>query len=434
MESGRSIAVVGAGIAGMTAAHLLSRRHRVTLFEAEARLGGHTATREVALHGHNWRIDTGFIVFNDWTYPNFIRLLDELGVASQATEMSFSVSCERSGLEYNGHNLNTLFAQRRNLLRPRFWQMLRDIMRFNREAPAELEAGLLSANETLGAYLKRKGYSAGFMQDYLVPMGAAIWSSGLQAMQDFPLIFFVRFFKNHGLLSVKNRPQWRVVKGGSQSYIPALTAPLQDRLRLASPVDSIRRIAGGVEVISHHGIERFDEVVLACHSDQALALLKDASVSETQWLQAIPYQANEVFLHTDTRLLPQEPRAWASWNYRRRDPQRLHAGADDQALVSLTYNMNRLQGLEDDPILRAQGTTFCVTLNDGSAIDPERLLGRYVFDHPVFTRAGIEAQQQLREQNGARQTWFCGAWCGQGFHEDGVVSALEVVRRLGVEW
>ncbi|MFK7160783.1 FAD-dependent oxidoreductase [Marinospirillum sp. MEB164] len=434
MESGRLIAVIGAGIAGMTAAHLLARRHRVTLFEAEDRPGGHTATREVHLHGQSWQIDTGFIVFNDWTYPNFIRLLDQLGVASQPTEMSFSVSCEVSGLEYNGHNLNTLFAQRRNLLRPSFLLMLRDILRFNREAPAELAAGQLSADETLGQYLQRKGYSARFMQDYLVPMGAAIWSSGLQAMQDFPLVFFVRFFKNHGLLSVKNRPQWRVIQGGSQSYIPALLAPVHEQLRLACPVESIRRVAGGVEVISAQGIERYDEVVLACHSDQALALLKDASDLEVQALSALPYQRNDVFLHTDTRLLPNQSRAWASWNYRRRDPRRLSAGADDQALVSLTYNMNRLQGLEDDPVLREQGTTFCVTLNDASAIDPERVLGHYTFAHPVFTRAGIAAQQAIREHNGARQTWFCGAWCGQGFHEDGVVSALDVVRRLGVDW
>lgn len=429
MTSQKSVAVVGSGIAGMTAAHLLSRKYKVTLFEAEDRLGGHTATKDVEVKGRSWAIDTGFIVFNDWTYPNFIKLLDQLGVASLATEMSFSVSCELSGLEYNGHNLNSLFAQRRNLLSPRFLGMLKDIMRFNKEAPVELEAGLLSQGETLGAYLDRKGYSQAFMQDYLVPMGAAIWSSGLLAMREFPVLFFVRFFKNHGLLSVKNRPQWRVLQGGSRSYIAPLVAPISEGIRLSTPVAGVYRQEEGVKVVSHRGEELFDELVLACHSDQALDLLKDASDEEKRLLAQLPYQMNDVVLHTDTRLLPRNARAWASWNYRRRDPARLQPGEDDQSLVSLTYNMNRLQRLEEAGL---QDTTFCVTLNDSPMIDPEQVLGRYRYAHPVFTLDGMQAQQAIQEMNGERHTWFCGAWCRNGFHEDGVASALAVTEKLGV--
>ncbi|MDR9466971.1 FAD-dependent oxidoreductase [Marinospirillum sp.] len=430
MNSQKSIAVVGSGIAGMTAAHLLSRKYQVTLFEAEERLGGHTATQEVEFKGRTWALDTGFIVFNDWTYPNFIKLLEQLGVPSLATEMSFSVSCEVSGLEYNGNNLNTLFAQRRNLFSPRFLGMIRDILRFNQEAPQELQAGLLSEGETLGAYLERKAYGQAFMQDYLVPMGAAIWSSGVAAMREFPVLFFVRFFKNHGLLSVKNRPQWRVIQGGSRAYIAPLVAPFAEGIRLSTPVTAVYRQEEGVRVVSSHSEEVFDELILACHSDQALALLKDASDEEKRLLAQLPYRMNDVVLHTDTRLLPRSPRAWASWNYRRRDPARLQPGEDDQSLVSLTYNMSRLQRLEAEPEL--QDTAFCVTLNDSPMIDSEKVLGRYRYAHPVFTLEGIQAQQAIHKMNGERHTWFCGAWCRNGFHEDGVASALAVTEKLGV--
>lgn len=430
MDKQKRIAVVGSGIAGMTAAHLLARKYQVTLFEAEDRLGGHTATKDVQLKGRSWAIDTGFIVFNDWTYPNFIKLLEQLGVASLATEMSFSVSCELSGLEYNGHNLNSLFAQRRNLLSPRFLGMIKDILRFNKEAPVELARGQLSQGETLGAYLDRKGYGQAFMQDYLVPMGAAIWSSGLLAMREFPVLFFVRFFKNHGLLSVKNRPQWRVIQGGSRAYIDPLVKPFAERIRLATPVTGIHRDSQGVRVTFAGGEAIYDELVLACHSDQALALLKDANDQEKHLLTRIPYQSNDVVLHTDTRLLPKASRAWASWNYRRRDPKRLQPGEDDQSLVSLTYNMNRLQRLEDQPELK--DTTFCVTLNDSPMIAADKVLGRYRYDHPVFTLEGMQAQAQLQQMNGSRNTWFCGAWCRNGFHEDGVASALAVTEKLGV--
>jgi predicted NAD/FAD-binding protein len=420
MNNRKSIAVVGSGIAGMTAAHLLSRQYQVTLFEAEDRLGGHTATRDVEIAGQKLAVDTGFIVFNDWTYPNFIRLLDQLGVASQPTEMSFSVSCEISGLEYNGHNLDTLFAQRKNIVSPKFLRMLGDVLKFNKEAPAELEAGLLKEDETLGSYLKRKRYSPAFVQDYLIPMGAAIWSSGMTAMQDFPVIFFVRFFKNHGLLNVSNRPQWRVIKGGSRAYIEPLVRPFAEGIRLSTPVTGIHRRNDKVQVTSRFGEEEFDELVLACHSDQALELLKDASDREQELLQAVPYRMNDVVLHTDARLLPRQSRAWASWNYRRRDPARLQSGQDDLSLVSLTYYMNRLQGLKLDEHL-------CVTLND-----PDKVLGRYRYAHPVFTLKGMQAQQDIQKMNGQQHTWFCGAWCRNGFHEDGVASALAVTEKLGV--
>ena len=309
------IAVIGSGIGGMAAAWYLSSRHDVTLFEADDRLGGHTATVDVALEGRVYAIDTGFIVYNDWTYPHFQRLMARLGVASQATEMSFSVHETAEDFEYNGHTLTTLFAQRGNLLRPRFYRLLRDILRFNREATRELEDGQLDPAMTLGNYLDARGYGGDFQRRYLLPMGAAIWSASVDDLRHFPLTFFVRFFRNHGLLSVNERPQWRTLVGGSRAYIPALTSPYAERIRLSTPVRGIRRHADRVELRTDGGVEAFDQVVLACHADQALALLDDASPAERDILAAMPYRDNEVVLHTDTRLLPRRRRAWASWNY-----------------------------------------------------------------------------------------------------------------------
>ncbi|MBK6286623.1 MAG: FAD-dependent oxidoreductase [Gammaproteobacteria bacterium] len=414
------IALIGAGISGLTAAWLLSRRHEVTVFEAEPRIGGHTATVDVTVAGQHFAIDTGFIVFNDRTYPNFIRLLGELGVASQATEMSFSVSNDLSGLEYAGSNLNTLFAQRRNLLRPRFWAMVRDILRFNRSAVSDLEQGRIPDGMTLGEYLDEGGYCAQFRDDYLVPMGAAIWSSGTRQMDAFPVEFFIRFFRNHGLLSIADRPQWRTIVGGSRSYLDPLKQRFASAIHTNDPVIRIVREAEQVELGTRSGrIERFDQVILACHSDQALALLDRPSTAERSILEAIPYRDNAVVLHTDTRVLPRSRRAWSSWNYR------VRAGAGE--LPVLSYDMNILQKLDAD-------TTFCVTLNDTSAIDPARILGRYNYSHPVFSVNGIRAQARWAEINGTRRTWFCGAWWGNGFHEDGVTSALRVAHALGVEW
>ncbi|WP_273823973.1 NAD(P)/FAD-dependent oxidoreductase [Pseudomonas asplenii] len=408
------IALIGSGISGLTCAYLLNRQHSITLFEAAEWIGGHTHTVEVTVNGQRHAIDTGFIVFNDWTYPNFIRLLGQLGVGHKPTEMSFSVHDPASGLEYNGNNLNSLFAQRSNLLSPGFWGMLRDILRFNRQALADLEQQRIAADTTLGAYLRDGRYGERFIQHYIVPMGAAIWSMSLADMLGFPLQFFVRFFSNHGLLSVNDRPQWRVIEGGSSSYVAPLTAGFRQNIRLNCPVTRVERDEQGVVIHSAAGSERFDKVVFACHSDQALRLLAEPSEAERQILGALPYAANEVVLHTDTRLLPQRPLAWASWNYR--------LGGQRQAAV--TYNMNILQGLVSD-------TTFCVSLNQTADIDPRKVLARYTYAHPQYNLAAIAAQQRWEELYGDRHTYYCGAYWANGFHEDGVNSALRVAGAFG---
>lgn len=414
------IGIVGAGISGLGAAWLLSRAHEVVVYEAEDRIGGHTATIDVNVDGEHHAIDTGFIVFNDRTYPDFIRLLDELGVASQPTTMSFSVSGESEDIEYAGTSLATLFAQRRNLLRPGFLRMLRDILRFNRHAGADLAAGRIAPGMPLGDYLRQHGYSREFRDWYLIPMGAAIWSSGTQAMERFPLAFFVRFFDNHGLLTVNDQPQWRTIRGGSRAYLEPLTARFAAAIRTGDPAQHILRTDSGARIQLRSGhVDYVDHVVLATHSDQALALLADASAAEQSILGAIPYQDNDVVLHTDTRLLPRRRNVWSSWNYR--------LGADAAALPVLSYDMNILQRIESDH-------TFCVTLNATAAIDPARILGRYRYSHPVFTLAGVDAQQRWAEINGIRRTWFCGAWWANGFHEDGVASARRVAAGLGVPW
>ncbi|WP_422910038.1 NAD(P)/FAD-dependent oxidoreductase [Pseudomonas sp. MAC6] len=410
------IAIIGSGIAGLTSAYLLNRRHDITVFEASDWIGGHTHTVDVEVKGQRYAVDTGFIVFNDWTYPNFIRLLSQLGVGFKDTEMSFSVSDPLSGVEYNGHNLNTLFAQRRNLVSPKFIGMVRDILRFNREALQDLNNQRIDADMTLGDYLKANGYSERFIQHYIVPMGAAIWSMSLNDMLGFPLQFFVRFFKNHGLLSVSDRPQWCVIEGGSSSYVAPLTESFKQHIRLNCAVTRVERDADGVTVHSAAGSERFDKVVFACHSDQALALLAAPTPTEQAILGALPYADNDVVLHTDTRLLPKRPLAWASWNYRLGGP------VDQPAAV--TYDMNILQGIQSD-------TTFCVSLNQTAAIDPSKILARYTYAHPQYSLAGMAAQARWEELLGANHSYFCGAYWANGFHEDGVVSALRVAREFG---
>jgi predicted NAD/FAD-binding protein len=411
------IAIIGSGIAGLACAYYLHREHEVHVLEAESRLGGHTATVDVTLGGRRFAIDTGFIVFNDWTYPRFIALMDELGVASKATEMSFSVSDRVSGLEYAGSNLNTLFSQRRNLVSPRFIRMIRDILRFNREAVSDLEAGVLEPGLTLADYLARNKYSEAFARDYLVPMGSAIWSADTVQMLDFPLQFFIRFFRNHGLLSVVDRPQWRVIQGGSREYIAPLIQGFAQNIRTSTPVLGVQRGESGVQVTLPGGrLEQFDQVVFACHSDQALKLLQDPTPQESEILAAIPYQDNEVVLHTDTRLLPERKLAWSSWNYRKLETE--------QAAV-LTYNMNILQGLD-------AAETFCVTLNHTDAINPHKILGRFNYAHPVFTVEGVRAQQRWDEINQGR-TRFCGAYWANGFHEDGVESAWRVASTISAD-
>ncbi len=410
------IAIIGSGIAGLTSAYLLSRQHEITLFEASDRIGGHTHTVNVTVEGKSYAVDTGFIVFNDWTYPNFIRLLGQVGVKFKPTEMSFSVCDERTGLEYNGNNLNSLFAQRRNLLSPGFWGMLRDIMRFNRQAPLDLQEQRINAEMTLGDYLSAGGYGERFIRHYIVPMGAAIWSMSLADMLGFPLQFFVRFFKNHGLLSVSNRPQWCVIEGGSSRYIEPLTRNFKERIRLNCPVDNVTRTDAGVVIHSAAGSEAFDRVVFACHSDQALALLADPSQAEQDILGALPYADNDVVLHTDTRLLPERRLAWASWNYR------LNGNAQAQAAV--TYDMNILQGIDS-------ATTFCVSLNQTAVINPLKILARYTYAHPQYSLAAVATQGRWEELCGARNTFYCGAYWANGFHEDGVVSALRVAQAFG---
>jgi predicted NAD/FAD-binding protein len=413
----KRIAIVGTGIAGLTAAYLLSRKHEVSVFEQNDYIGGHTHTVEVECSGRTWSVDTGFIVFNDWTYPNFIKLMSELGVSSQISDMSFSVRSEQSGLEYNGTSLNGLFAQRTNLLRPAFLRMVRDILRFNRETRLALEQGTDFDSLTLGDYLQQQAYSNWFRDYYIVPMGAAIWSSGEAQMMQFPLGFFLRFFNNHGMLSVDDRPVWRVIQGGSSRYIGPLTRSFRDRIHLNTPVKAITRQQDGVVVTKANGQQsRFDEVVLATHSDQALSLLADVSDAERSVLEGLRYQANEVVLHTDTRLLPTRKRAWASWNY--------HVPETPSDQVALTYNMNLLQGID-------ALETFCVTLNRTQAIDPDKVLRRFEYSHPVYSLDAIRAQARFAEISGVNRTHFCGAYWFNGFHEDGVNSALRVAAAFG---
>jgi predicted NAD/FAD-binding protein len=411
------IAIVGGGISGLATAHLLSREHEVTVFEASDYAGGHTQTHDVPLGGRSWAVDTGFIVFNERTYPNFIRLLDRLGVASQRTVMSFSVVDQRSGLQYRSSNLNSLFAQRRNLLRPAFWRLLTEIFRFNRESAALYGSADMAL--TLGACLEANGYSRAFIDAFIVPMGAAIWSADPGQFLQFPAAAFVTFFTNHGILNIRDQPKWRVVTGGSRQYVEPLCAPFRDRIRLSTPVAGVRRFEDRVEVSPRGGApETFDQVVLACHSDQALALLADPSPAERELLGAIPYQKNDTVLHTDSSLLPPLPLARASWNCL--IPLR------PQSSVCLTYWMNLLQSL-------AAPEEFCVTLNSPGEIREEKVLRRLVYHHPIYSAAAFEAQRRRDEISGVNRTWYCGAYWGYGFHEDGLKSALAVCKGFGQE-
>ncbi|MEH6580768.1 MAG: FAD-dependent oxidoreductase [Halioglobus sp.] len=411
------IAVIGSGISGLSCAHYMSPQHEVSVFEANTKIGGHTATMDVQLGTRRYAIDTGFIVFNDWTYPNFIALMDELGVPSKETAMGFSVSDPESGLEYSGTNLDTMFAQRKNLLSWSFISMIRDILRFNRESQADLESRSIRETETLGEYLKRNGYGEKFTDQYLAAMGSAIWSADCTTILDFPVKFFLRFFKNHGLLSVSDRPQWRVIEGGSREYLRPLCARFSERIYTGNAVQQVRRKPGqGVTLCMADGQQlNFDQVVFACHSDQALALLEQPTDGEKSILGAIPYQMNDVVLHTDTRLLPRNRKTWSSWNYML---------GQSSSMAVVTYNMNMLQGI-DAP------ETFCVTLNNTQAINPNKILGQFQYDHPVFSLEGMAAQQRWHEINGVDDTWYCGAYWHNGFHEDGVVSALRVANAIG---
>ncbi len=404
------IAVVGTGIAGNTAAYKLRKDHDITVYEASSYVGGHTNTLDVIEGGTNIAVDTGFIVFNERTYPNFIRLLGELGQESQPSNMSFSVSSGDGSLEYNGSGLNALFAQRRNILRPSFFRMIRDILRFNEEAMTTLP--FEKDGQTVGAYLLEHGYGREFMNDYLVPMAAAIWSAEPVAIREMPLSFLVRFFDNHGLLQLKDRPTWRVIKGGSREYVKKLIAGHRERIRLDTPVTRVVRHTSGVEIVTDkHGKEWYDAVFLACHSDQALAMLDTPTAVEKAVLGAFRYQDNEAVLHTDASILPKRRRAWAAWNY--------HVPEDPHRQVAVTYNMNILQDLDC-------AEQYCVTLNNDRHIDPSRVIRRIQYQHPVFSLDAVAAQHRQVELNTDR-TFFCGAYWRNGFHEDGVVSALNAI-------
>ncbi|MBD3308246.1 NAD(P)-binding protein [candidate division KSB3 bacterium] len=409
-----NIAVIGSGISGMVAAYLLSADHEVTMFEANDYIGGHTNTREIQIQGTTYAVDTGFIVCNAATYPNFLTLMKQLGITLQPSEMSFSVKCERTGLEYRPSTLNTFFIQRRNLVSPSFYRIILDILRFKRRAEEVLHTA--DDSLTLGHYLKTRRYSPMFIDYFIIPMGAAIWSTAPDKFMDFPARYFVQFFKNHGFLNIR-QPQWLVIQSGSKSYIPPLTQAYRDRIRLQCPVIAVKRHPDHVEVTPKQGEpERFDQVVLATHSDQALKLLTDASEAEREILSAIPYQENLTILHTDTSLLPQRRAAWASWNY--------HIPREPLERVALTYDMNILQRL-DAPV------EFCVTLNRPHAMDAAKILHKILYHHPQYTPRGIAAQQRHAEISGVNRTHFCGAYWGYGFHEDGVNSALAVGKYFG---
>ncbi len=411
------VGIIGSGISGLMCAHVLQREHEVTLYESEPRLGGHTHTVDVDAFGERHRVDTGFIVYNETTYPNFVRLLDELGVDTQRSDMSFGMSCERTGREWASGTLANVFAQPTNVFRPSFRGMVRDILRFNRDAQALIAAG--DEKVTLGDYLCGAGYGEAFVKHYVVPMGAAIWSTDPSRFLDFPATTFVRFFRNHGLLSTKPSLRWRVLRGGSSSYVDVLAARFGGHVRLADPVRRVMRQEAGVEIHSKEGSAAYDHVIFACHSDQALAMLGDADPVERKVLSSIGYQRNDVVLHTDESVLAKRERARASWNYRVTD--------EDPGRVLVTYDMTRLQSLPTQH-------RFLVTLNDGGRIDERKVLQRFVYDHPVFDGDAIRAQQLHARISGVDRTHFCGAYWSYGFHEDGVKSALRVCRDLGVEW
>ena len=418
------IAVIGSGIAGSSAAWALSEGNQVTVYEQDTRLGGHSHTVDIDYDGQAISVDTGFIVYNEHNYPELTALFDFHAVETQESDMSFSVSADGGKFEWSGRGqtlletLDGVFAQRRNLLRPSHFWMLREMSRFNRESVVDLKAGYL-ANRTLGEYLIHRRYSHRLTHDYLVPMGAAIWSTPVDRMLDFPAENFVAFFDNHRLLHVE-RPMWRTVRGGSRNYVEKLSQSFRSRLRLGTGAANIVRTRNGVTVTDTHGhTDTFDHVVIAAHSDQALAMLGDASENEREILGAIRYLPNAVYLHRDTRLMPKRKRAWSSWNFLR-GQGRGEAGND----VAVTYWMNELQHIDADKPL-------FVSLNPPVEPAPELTFARFTCHHPQFDAGAFAAQGKLDTIQGARRTWFCGAWTGYGFHEDGLRSGLDVAQALG---
>jgi predicted NAD/FAD-binding protein len=409
------IAIIGTGISGMTSAYLLSEDHEVVVYEANNYIGGHTNTVDVSLNGQQYAVDTGFIVFNEKTYPNFIKLMKRLGVGWQKSVMSFSVQCEKTGLEFSPSTLNSLFIQRRNLLRPSFYRMLWDAMRFKRDSEALLESD--DYGLTLAAFLTGKGYSKAFVQHFIIPIGAAVWSADPVKFNEFPARYFAQFFKNHGFLNVKDQPHWLTLKGRSRQYIKPITRPYVDHIRLNCPVASVRRYPDYVEIQAQNKVaEKFDQVVIATHSDQALTLLDDTTDAEKNILGVIPYQENQTVLHCDESLLPSKKAAWASWNY--------HIPKEDLGRVAVTYDMNILQRI-------GAPRELCVSLNLAKAIDPVKIFREMIYHHPVYNPESLAARHSHREISGVNRTHYAGAYWGYGFHEDGVVSALEVCKHFG---
>jgi len=409
------IAIIGTGISGLTAAYLLSEDHEVVVFEANDYVGGHTNTVDVALNGQQYAVDTGFIVFNEKTYPNFIKLMKRLGVGWQNSVMSFSVQCEKTGLEFSPSNFNSLFIQRRNLLRPSFYRMLWDVMRFKRDSQALLESD--DYELTLAEFLTGKRYSQTFVQHFIIPMGEAVWSADPVKFIEFPARYFAQFFKNHGFLNVKDQPQWLTIKGRSRQYLKPITQSYGDQIRLNCPVASVRRYPEYVEIQPQNEMaETFDQVVIATHSDQALALLDDPTDTESNILGVIPYQENQAVLHCDESLLPSKKAAWASWNY--------HIPQEDLGRVAVTYDMNILQSI-------GAPKELCVSLNLAKAIDASKIYRKMIYHHPVYNPESLAARSSHGEINAVNRTYYAGAYWGYGFHEDGVASALEVCRNFG---
>jgi predicted NAD/FAD-binding protein len=411
------IAIIGSGISGLTAAYLLNKQHKITLFEKNDYIGGHTHTHDITIGEQTFSVDSGFIVYNEKTYPNFIKLLDILNVERQKTTMGFSVKSDVKNLEYAGNSLKSVFAQKRNYFRPSFLRMLADIIRFNKKAKTDLS---MSPEITLGQYLNQGSFSQSFINHYIIPMGAAIWSTTGELMMDMPALFFIKFFNNHGLLQTKDRSGWWVIKDGSKEYVKKIIESFKKQIRVKSEIKAIKRAVGKI-IITHTAKDEeeiFDAVVIGTHSNQALKLLADPSDKEREILGAIPYQTNSALLHTDTSILPKNKLAWASWNY--------YLDQDKKNPVMLTYNMNILQRLVSDE-------TFCVTLNGSDYIDQNKIIKVLNYEHPLFTHESIKAQSRKNEISGVNNTYYCGAYWRNGFHEDGVISALDVCRNFGIE-
>ena len=412
------VAIIGSGISGMVSGHVLATGgHEVHLFESESRLGGHTHTHEVEVKSGKYLVDTGFIVHNDRNYPNFVKLMNKLQIETKPSFMSFSVKVESSGLEYNGTSINSLFCQRRNFINPSFYRMIKDILRFNKEATAYYLKHKDEAPDdmSLEAYLRENNYSVEFVEQYIMPMGAAIWSASRHEMKQFPLHFFVRFFHHHGMLTVDDRPKWRVLTGGSSSYIPKLTEIFSKNVRLNSPVESVIRTNEGVVI---NGSELFDQVVFACHADQAMKMLKDPTPNEREVMSGFSYRPNDVILHTDTSVLPVKKIGHASWNY--------YLPKVVNERVAVTYHMNILQGINAPE-------TFLVSLNMDHLIDSKKIIKKIAYSHPVYNQSAVISQSNWSKISSLKnKTHFCGAYWGNGFHEDGVSSALKVTQTFGL--